>query len=178
MKRSAAVLLVLAATGVPAAPAAAGGGCWVGGPGAEVVTTTVHTKHACWVPQVAVVATGATVTFRNEPGGLPHNVGGPAIRHEELPAGATRTVTFAEPGLYPFACTIHPGMSGVVLVRDGAAGVPPADTAAQPAAVPPADTANGGGSALPWVAGASGLALIVGLGAFARRARGVPLPAR
>ena len=179
MKRSAAVLLVLAATGVPAAPAVAGGGCYVGGPGDEVVTTTVHAKHACWAPQVAVVAGGATVTFRNEAGGLEHNISGPGINYLELPAGATRTVTFGKPGLYPFACTIHPGMSGVVLVRDGAAAVPtaaalpPEDVAAQPAA-----PAKGGESVLPWVAGASGLALIVGLGAFARRTRGVPLPAR
>lgn len=167
MKRIAAALFVLAAT---APPAAAGGGCLdVGRPALEKTTDEVRIDGACWAPGAAVVTTGTTVTFRNPHDGMQHNLSGPGILHSELPAGTTHKVTFGRPGYYPYQCTIHPGMAGVVVVRDA---VPAAATAAQGAATA---SGNGGSPVLAWVAAAGALGTI---GAFARRARGVPVPAR
>ena len=33
--------------------------------------------------------------------------------------GDAFTATFREPGIYPFACTYHPGMTGAIVVGDG-----------------------------------------------------------
>lgn len=160
-----------------AAPASAGGGsCHTGLPAAVDSVTTVTIDHACFFPEAARVAVGAKVTWHNT-SGLPHNISGPAIDFTELPDGAKHTVTFGKAGLFPYACTIHPGMSGVVVV--GAADVP-AESAA--AVQPVADTtpADGGGTSyLPWVLAGAGVLVAAGVVlTFARREGRVPVPAR
>jgi plastocyanin len=120
MKRTALVLLTLPFALAPAVPAYAGGGCFPGGPAALAETRTVVIDHACFGTGAAHVAAGATVTWRNV-SDLDHNLSGPGIDYAELPAHGTHAVTFAKPGLYPYACTIHPGMSGVVVVGPAAA---------------------------------------------------------
>lgn len=173
MKRTALALLVLAGTAGTAAPASAGGGCHRGGPSDQDAVTTVKIDHACFLPGAALVAPGASLRFLND-SGLDHNVGGPGITFFDLPNGSDRSITFAAPGLYPYACTLHPGMAGVVVV-----GAPPSAPAAAVAPVA-STTDSGNGSAAPWVAGGAAALLVAGvtLGTFARRARGVPLPAR
>ncbi|HVF05757.1 MAG TPA: hypothetical protein VNA20_13025 [Frankiaceae bacterium] len=176
MKRIAAALFVLAVT---APPVAAGGGCVeIGVPLLEEVTDQVRTDHACWSPGAAVVTTGTTVTFTNPHNGMQHNLSGPGIGYAELANGATHRVTFGRPGYYPYQCTIHPGMAGVVIVRDAVAtGAASAAAAAAPSAPATGETAGGGGRALGWVA-AAGVVGTIGAVAFTRRARGVPVPAR
>ena len=172
MKRTALALLVLAGT---ATPAAAGGGCHTNGrPSDQAAVTTVRIDHACFRPGVALVAPGAEVTFVND-SGLEHNLTGPAFDYTELPDGGSAKMTFAEPGLYPFACTLHPGMSGVVV-----AGALPSAPAAAPAAVAPVPTTGGDdSSAAPLVAGGIAAAVVAGaVVGFGRRTKGVPLPAR
>jgi plastocyanin len=138
MKRTALALLVLPFALAPATPAYAGGGCFPGGPAALAETHTIVIDHACFGTGAAHVAAGAVVTWRNT-SGLDHNISGPGVDYAELPAGATHTVTFATPGLYPYACTIHPGMSGVVVVGPAAAlKAPVAAPVAAPATQPPA----------------------------------------
>ena len=155
-----------------AAPASAGGGCATGGPASIDAATTVKIEHACFFPVAARVAAGATVTFVND-SGLDHNVSGPGIDFVDLPDGARHTQRFATAGLYPFACTIHPGMSGVLVVGD--VGLP-----AEPAAVVPvAKTTDDGGSLMPWGVGAVAVLVAVGVVVgFARREGRVPVPAR
>ena len=174
MKRIATALLVLAAA---APPAAAGGGCIAAGTAlTEEHASEVRIDGACWRPGVAVVPTGTTVTYTNPHDGMEHNLSGPGIGFAELPAGSTHRVTFGQAGYYPFQCTIHPGMAGVVVVRDLPAGAPegPAERAV-PAA--PA-SGDGGGTSLPAWAVVAAAAAAIGSVAFARRARGVPVPAR
>jgi hypothetical protein len=55
-------------------------------------------------------------------------------RDAELAPNAALTVTFEEPGVYPYACALHRGMSGVIVVGDGGAALAAAMTPA--AAVP------------------------------------------
>lgn len=155
MARRAAILSALAglailAAGSTFAPAVlAGGGCHGGAPaGPNDQTTTSITLAGCaFAPLVARVAEGNVVTFLNEDA-APHNVTGTGWQSPILETGDRFTHTFAAPGIYPFACSLHPGMNGAVVV--GAAAAPPAASApaqplepgpapAAPAAAQPAD---------------------------------------
>jgi len=102
---------------VPAIPAAAGGGCHGGvtqGKG-----DTVELVDACFTPTTLQVQPGDTVTFVNQDSFV-HNVGGNLWGHfDDLNPGDAFTATFDEQGIYPYACTYHPGMTGAIVVGDG-----------------------------------------------------------
>lgn len=103
---------------VPAVPAAAGGGCHLGvtqGSG-----TTVEMVDACFTPTVLYVdPTAKFVTFVNR-SGMSHNVTANQWGHfDDIPDGDGFRASFPQPGVYPFACSIHPGMSGAIVVGDG-----------------------------------------------------------
>lgn len=69
-------------------------------------------------PDVVEVTAGGTVTWVNTTT-LPHTVtstGGPMDFDEPLDGAATISITFDEPGSYEYGCTIHPSMSGTVVV--------------------------------------------------------------
>jgi plastocyanin len=156
-------------------PAYAGGGCYSAGPAAPTAATTIAIEHACFGPVAARVAVGAEVTWDNTKSGLDHNLSGPGIEFVDLPQGARHTVTFDSAGLYPYACTLHPGMSGVVVVG---ADVPAVET---PAVAPVATTrGDDGGSYVPLGIGVLAVVLVAGLVVvtFGRPERGVPVPAR
>lgn len=170
-------VLVLAPllTLVPA-PAYAGGGCHTGAPADAVAATTIAIDHACFGPVAARVGVGKTVTWDNTKSGIEHNISGPGIQYTELPAGAKHTITFESAGLYPYACTLHPGMSGVVVVGAGL----PAAPVETPAVAPVASSGDDGGSHVPLGIGVLAVAVVAGVVVvtFGRRERGVPVPAR
>ena len=153
MRRTIVALSTLSFLAMPTV-ASAGGGCHADGPARERAATRVVIGHACFEPTVASVAPGTAVAFVNQ-SGMPHNITGPAVEFTELPDGTTHTVTFAQPGIYVYACMIHPGMSGAVVVRGNAAA--PAAPVAEPASAlsPVARTSgSGGGSGTGWAAAA------------------------
>jgi plastocyanin len=118
-RRSAIVITaaLLATLIVPAIPAAAGGGCHAGvtqGKG-----DTVELVDACFTPTTLQIQPGDVVTFVNEDPFV-HNVGGNLWGHfDDLNPGDTFTATFDEQGIYPYACSYHPGMTGAIVVGDG-----------------------------------------------------------
>jgi plastocyanin len=67
--------------------------------------------------------TAVDLTFVNQ-STLPHNLTFQneitAATDENLPAGASETISFVtpDPGTYPFVCTIHPGMDGELIVAE------------------------------------------------------------
>jgi plastocyanin len=100
-----------------AAPAGAGGGCHEGmtrGTG-----TAIEIVDACFTPTILHVRPGQTVTWVNaDP--FVHNITANGWGHyDDLKPSERFTAAFDEPGLYPFACTYHPGMSGVIVVGSG-----------------------------------------------------------
>src|SRR3712207_3162966 len=110
--------IALALLAVPfAAPAAyAGGGCHIeAAPAVLERTNTVVVEHACFGTGAAHVTADKPVVWRND-SPLEHNISGPGIEFAELPAHGSYSRTFSTPGLYPYACTLHPGMSGVLVV--------------------------------------------------------------
>jgi len=177
--RSALVAATTIWLALPAPPAAAGGGCHLGvtqGRG-----TTVEMVDACFTPTILQVEVGDEVAFANR-SGMAHNVTANQWgRFEDIVEGATYRVTFEAEGVYPYACSIHPGMSGAIVVGDGtgagsgeavsvqpfvepmeppAAVVPLAERAAEPA---------GPSAAVAWVAGGVGLAVGLAIGVAAAR---------
>jgi plastocyanin len=154
------------------APATAGGGCHRGL--TEGRGDTVEMAKVCFTPSVLRVAPGTEVTFVNRDP-LTHNVSANGwSTTDDLVQGEEFTATFARPGVYPFACTYHPGMVGAIVVGSGpgaGAGdsVEMGTTSGSDAPLP-ASGASEATSPLVWVAaGAAGLIVGAVLGLLARR---------
>lgn len=116
---------VAAATMFGAGAARAGGGCH--SEQVDAAATLVQLSNHCFDPAIVRVEPGTTVEFVNRDG-LGHNIVGYAMgwgRYETLPSGGTMTATFDTPGIHPFACTLHPGMVGAVVVGTDAAAFMP-----------------------------------------------------
>ena len=101
---------------VPAAPAVAGGGCHT--PPTEGTGTTVELAKLCMSPTVLRAEEGATVTFVNRDA-MEHNVASNGFYTDFAKAGDTWQYRFTESGTYAYACTLHPGMTGAIVVGDG-----------------------------------------------------------
>jgi plastocyanin len=99
-------------------------------------------------PTVALVPVGATVTFFNGPD-FTHLITGAnqdwGSRDVELKPGATVSYTFDKPGVYPYACALHRGMSGAIVVGDAKAAL--ASTAVAGAGASSGASAAGGSAA-------------------------------
>ena len=169
----------LATIAIPGPPALAGGG------GCHAASTTgtgdtVEMRDACFTPTSLRIEPGGSVTFVNRDP-IVHNVGGTQWGNlDDMATDDAFTATFADSGVYPYACSYHPGMTGVIVVGFGtgagngdmvdvasfAAVEPATATTVSPASAPPAS----GPSPVGWIAaGTAGLALGIGIGLFARR---------
>lgn len=145
----------LLAIGVVAPPtASAGNPCFHGyempstttGPG-----TDIKLMPCAFDPTVTVIGVGETVNFINGPDyahlvtGAAHEWGSAEV---EVQPNETVSYTFDTAGVYPYACALHPGMSGAIVVGDladaVAAGV--ADSAAG-GTTGTTDTGNGNSDA-------------------------------
>jgi hypothetical protein len=114
-----------------------------------------------------------------------HNIGGNLWGHlEDLQPGDSYSATFNDAGIYPYACSYHPGMTGAIVVGDGdGAGNGEAVTVGSPEPAVPSPEVQvrtvgaapeDDGTWIGWAAGAAiGLAIGLGAGlALRRRARG------
>ena len=113
-------------------------------------TTRVDLQPCAFGPTLAQVPAGGTVTFVNG-SGFAHLVTGAnqewGSRDTELRAGATVSYTFDKPGVYPYSCALHRGMTGAIVVGDLAAGATIPDAAgAAPAAAGQAGTGQTAGA--------------------------------
>jgi len=182
-RASLAVGLALVAVALAPATATASGGGGCGQPVSEGIGTAVDIRDYCFSPTILRVPTGHAVTFTNMD----------AFTHSVLGANATwgdyagfrlakpATYRFEEPGVYPYVCTYHIGMVGVVVVGSGAGGAIDTTTGEGPVVkVDPADLELRNASSLPpptpdgtaaWavVASAAVLLGLVGLAILRRR---------
>jgi plastocyanin len=116
---AAAALLVLL---LGAATAMAGGGCHVaeGTRTTEGIGQLVRIEKCVFGPTVLHVSPGTVVNWTNEDP-VPHAVTGIGWGSTNLTySSGTISQRFTTPGIYPYQCYLHPGMSGIVVV--GAAG--------------------------------------------------------
>ena len=113
---------------IAAPTASAGAPCYHGFdlPKATSVEATNQVKlmPCAFGPTIAQVAVGSKVTFVNGPDFV-HLVSGAnqawGSRDAEIQPGGTVSYTFDKAGIYPYACALHRGMSGAVIVGDAAA---------------------------------------------------------
>jgi plastocyanin len=182
MRRTIARLLALAATPslailwlIAAPTASAGDPCYHG---FDMPTTTtveeanqIKLMPCAFGPTIAQVAVGSTVTFFNGPD-FTHLVTGAnqawGSRDIEIQPGATVAYTFDTAGIYPYACALHRGMSGAIIVGDvlaanggGSAGAGTTDAGSTTTGTAPANEAT---SATGPLDGPAMLALAVGAG--------------
>ena len=101
-----------------ASPALAGGGCHQPTT-QDAAGDAVFMEGMCFTPTVLRVQPGTKVTFLNKDETIHQvngiNWAGPGTLSKE----ALTAQMFDQPGMYPYACTLHPGMVGVVVVGDG-----------------------------------------------------------
>jgi plastocyanin len=180
----AALPLILTLGWAAAGVALAGGGCHPtrGAVPSEGNATIVKIDGCTFAPTVTRVPIGTEVRFLNSSPQI-HDVTG---RNGEwgsdtLQDGQSFAMRFAAPGIYPYSCSLHPGMAGVVVVGSPVAAAAPAADAAPAAAdiapvavTTPAAPASADGSPLAYLA-TGGIGLVAGLGvgaaAVARRRR-------
>lgn len=66
-------------------------------------------------PRTVKVRRGGKVVWRIREG--IHNVRGSGMKSANIRKGGTYSKKFKRSGKYPYVCTLHPGMKGVVKVR-------------------------------------------------------------
>jgi len=81
------------------------------------ISTEVHIDNFTFAPGVLTVAAGTRVTWTNRDD-MPHTVTSTkkAFASPALDTGEKFTHSFTTPGEYSYYCTIHPSMTGKVMV--------------------------------------------------------------
>lgn len=147
---AAGIALVAVVLAPAAATASGGGGC--GGPVTDDSGTRVEIRNFCFTPTILRVVPGDAVTFANDDP-APHSVLGANATwgdYDGFRQGKEVIYRFAEPGVYPYVCTYHVGMVGVVVVGSGAGGAIDTATGDGPVVkVDPADLELRSASTLP-----------------------------
>jgi plastocyanin len=160
--------------GTPLAVAA--GGCVNHSLADEAAASTISIRDCAFAPTVTRVSRGATVSWKNVDK-LPHVISGvgwgsvsgyASTDGSMLQPGSTFSHTFTTPGVYPYACYLHPGMSGVVIVNDVDAAAAPTTVSEAPSAPAKGDSASTSAptSDAPWSYLVIALFGIVAIGGF------------
>jgi len=82
------------------------------------VTVVLH--NIAFNPQTVTIKAGQTVAWKFDDGSIVHNVTFATFASSDMDSGYY-THTFTTPGTYNYQCTIHSGMTGVVIVTGAAA---------------------------------------------------------
>jgi plastocyanin len=89
---------------------------------AQAAETMVKIDNFAFAPQHLTVKAGTTVMWENEDD-IPHTVASSPklFRSKVLDTGGTFTFTFTTPGAYEYFCSLHPHMTGTIVVEAGTA---------------------------------------------------------
>ena len=82
--------------------------------GAEEATATID--NFTFAPARLTVKTGTTVTWRNEDD-IPHTVAASNRLFKSNDTDDSFSFTFTAPGTYEYFCSLHPRMTGTVVVE-------------------------------------------------------------
>ncbi|MDX6639616.1 MAG: hypothetical protein QOF12_627 [Solirubrobacteraceae bacterium] len=102
----------VAASVVSALPAGASGQATA----TAAATTTVTLKNIKFNPRKVTINRGGTVRWVWRDGSIAHNVTGPGVKTKTFSKGSV-SHRFTRKGTFRYRCTIHPGMTGTVVVR-------------------------------------------------------------
>ena len=100
----------------PAAPVVATAAPAEASPGPAVGGTAITISNFSFTPALLTVAAGATVTWTNSDS-TAHAVRFPDQDGPAIATGASYSRTFSAPGSYTYQCSIHPYMTGTVVVK-------------------------------------------------------------
>ena len=167
------VALALGALAAAPAAALAGDPCYHGyaiPPASTGATNMIELEPCAFSPTLTNVAPGTTVTFVNK-SDFPHLITGVGAawgdKDKEIAAGTRVAFTFDQPGIYPYSCALHRGMSGAIVVGNGSQ----AGTAADAVVTNDGDAGVGATPVVGLLAGAGGLGLGLLLAGLLRRIR-------
>lgn len=107
----------LIAAGALVAAAACGGSDSTAPDGPPVATNQVTVGNDFFSARNIVVQAGTTVTWTWQAGALEHNVTFSDTTSGDRSGGAVFSRTFNAAGTFNYHCTIHPSMTGSVLVQ-------------------------------------------------------------
>jgi plastocyanin len=125
MRRIVAAVFAAALTFFGLSAPSLAGACRNTTPPAEGTSADVRVDHCMFQPGVLRVPVGTTVRWTNDDV-FPHVISGIGWgRTEPMITGGAFSQMFTEKGIFPYTCTLHPGMSAVVLVGDVAAAAAP-----------------------------------------------------
>lgn len=85
---------------------------------AAAATAEVKIDNFSFSPQEITVAPGTTITWTNRDD-IPHTVVSDekVFKSKVLDTDQQFSFTFAKPGTYPYFCSVHPKMTGKVVVK-------------------------------------------------------------
>lgn len=94
------------------------GGC-AGAPSSTGASPpVVEIRDLRFTPSTVTVQAGGTVEWRFDDGGMFHHVqADDGSFDSEIVGTGTFTASFDDPGSHPYTCSIHPYMTGTVVVR-------------------------------------------------------------
>ncbi len=113
----AAALVLAPLLALAPAAQAGGGGCRHTEGVTQAKGVRVALQAVCFTPTIIWAAPNQTITWTNQED-LPHNVISTGFRFSsgDLAEGQSFAFRFTSPGIYPYACAFHPGMTGAVVV--------------------------------------------------------------
>jgi plastocyanin len=84
----------------------------------QAADTAVKIANFTFGPNALTVKTGTTVTWTNEDD-IPHTVTSTtlAFKSAALDTGEKFSFTFTTPGAYKYFCSLHPHMTGIIVVQ-------------------------------------------------------------
>jgi plastocyanin len=87
-------------------------------PQAAATTAEVKIDNFSFSPQEITVTTGTTIVWTNRDD-IPHTVvsDDKVFKSKVLDTDQQFSFTFAKPGTYPYFCSVHPKMTGKVVVK-------------------------------------------------------------
>jgi plastocyanin len=167
MRRQTALLLISASFLVVLGWAAsgtvmAGGGCHqqTEASAIEAASAVVKLDGCTYAPTITRVPIGTNVRWINS-SNQTHDITGRRFEwgSGDLVSGASYSQRFTKAGVFPYSCSFHPGMAGIVVV--GGTDLTLASDVVAPPAEPVASETSGG-NALVAIAAAAGLGLLGG----------------
>lgn len=87
---------------------------------AQAAEVQIIISDFAFSPETLTIKVGDTVEFVNEDA-IPHSgarEGKDAFDTEVLNQGQSKKITFSKPGEYTYNCSIHPSMSGKIIVKE------------------------------------------------------------
>ncbi len=89
-----------------------------GAPVEDSPTTQIKIDNFVFSPNPLTVPVGSTIRWTNQDD-IPHNVvsDDKSFKSKALDTDETFTYTFTQPGTYTYFCSIHPKMTGKVIVQ-------------------------------------------------------------